>query len=52
MASSALSNLAEQMAIDRLSNMMCSLSNLLKEAADTSGQLVKNVKCCLSLCLQ
>jgi chromosome segregation ATPase len=33
-----------QMAMDRLSKLMSTLSNLLKKASDTSGQITQNLK--------
>ncbi|MBC8111492.1 MAG: hypothetical protein H7Y04_10565 [Verrucomicrobia bacterium] len=33
-----------QMAMDRMSKMMSTLSNLLKKASDTSGAIIQNIK--------
>jgi hypothetical protein len=39
-----IDNLRLQMAMDRLSKMMSTLSNLLKKCADTSSEIVQNLK--------
>jgi hypothetical protein len=41
---SEMESLRLQMAMDRLSKMMSTLSNLLKKCADTSSQIVQNIK--------
>lgn len=41
---SEIESLRLQMAMDRLSKMMSTLSNLLKKCADTSSQIVQNLK--------
>ena len=41
---SEMQNLRLQMAIDRLSKMMSTLSNIMKKIADTSSQIVQNLK--------
>src|SRR4051812_49924925 len=33
-----------QMAMDRMSKLMSTLSNILKQASDTSGQITQNLK--------
>ena len=39
-----MDSLRLQMAIDRMSKMMSTLSNILKKMSDTAGAMVQNIK--------